>query len=283
MGRPRLPHRARVAVVASIVVIASALLAGSAVAAPSVVYRPPVDGPIIDHFRPPACSWCPGNRGIDYAVAPGTPVRASAPGVVTFAGAIGDQRFVTVLHADGLRTSYAYLATVAVHAGQAVGHDTVVGTSGATLHFGVRRGATYLDPELLFAGWRLVARLVPTNGAPPRAHRLRSIVAAHCGAVANAGGVARAKQVGAGEPPAKTRRRRDAASVRLRWLAGPPPAVHQSMSAPPPAVAPRGAGGSAAPNRRKETRTPWRPSSPCVSCSRRGCTSGTRPAGGTRR
>src|SRR5690349_13785767 len=43
---------------------------------PGPVYHPPVEAPIIDRFRPPACSWCPGNRGIDYAVAPGTPVRA---------------------------------------------------------------------------------------------------------------------------------------------------------------------------------------------------------------
>jgi len=138
---------------------------------PGPVYRPPVDGPIIDHFRPPACSWCPGNRGIDYAVAPGTPVHASAPGVVTFAGAIGHQRFVTVLHADGLRTSYAFLATIEVHAGQAVAQDDVVGTSGGAVHFGVRRGAVYLDPELLLAGGRPVARLVPTDGAPARAGR----------------------------------------------------------------------------------------------------------------
>lgn len=132
------------------------------------VYRPPVEGPIIDHFRPPACSWCPGNRGIDYAVPPGTLVRASAPGIVTFAGAIGAQRFVTVLHADGLRTSYAFLATVDVSAGQVVAQGDVVGTSGAAVHFGVRRGTVYLDPELLLAGWRPVPRLVPTDGTPPR-------------------------------------------------------------------------------------------------------------------
>src|SRR4051794_2376659 len=135
---------------------------------PGPVYRPPVEGPIIDPFRPPACAWCPGNRGIDYAVAPGTPVRASAAGTVTFAGAIGAERFVTVLHADGLRTTYAFLAAVAVHVGQAVTQGTVVGISGATLHFGVRRGMVYLDPELLLAGGRLVARLVPTSGARPR-------------------------------------------------------------------------------------------------------------------
>ena len=130
-------------------------------------YVPPVDAPIVDHFRPPACTWCPGNRGIDYATAPGTPVGASAAGVVTFAGQVGGQLFVVVAHADGLRTTYAYLATVSVQAGQRVAQGDVVGTAGATLHFGVRRGDVYLDPELLFAGGRAVARLVPLDGRQP--------------------------------------------------------------------------------------------------------------------
>ena len=177
MARPRTPRRRTVVLAVTLAaVVGLAPSSPAAMAAdvfsrppPGPVYRPPVDGPIIDHFRPPACSWCPGNRGIDYAVAPGTQVRASAPGVVTFAGAIGGQRFVTVLHADGLRTSYAFLATIEVHAGQAVAQGDVVGTSGAAVHFGVRRGTVYLDPELLLAGWRAVPRLVPTDGAPRRA------------------------------------------------------------------------------------------------------------------
>ena len=53
----------------------------------------------------------------------------------------------------------------------ATGVETVL-RSGATVHFGVRRGTVYLDPELLLAGWRPVPRLIPTDGAPPR--RLRA-------------------------------------------------------------------------------------------------------------
>jgi murein DD-endopeptidase MepM/ murein hydrolase activator NlpD len=137
-------------------------------AAPRVVYRPPVDGPIVDHFRPPACTWCPGNRGIDYAPPRGTPVHASAAGVVSFAGPVGSELFVVVTHSDGLRSTYAFLASVAVRVGQRVAAGEVVGTSGSELHFGVRRGTVYLDPELLFAGWVPRARLVPTDGGPPR-------------------------------------------------------------------------------------------------------------------
>jgi murein DD-endopeptidase MepM/ murein hydrolase activator NlpD len=170
------------ALVVAMVTIGSCLAVGpstaaSAATAPSAggrparaprPYLPPVDAPITDHFRPPLCRWCPGNRGIDYATAPGTPVRASAAGTVTFAGPIGADLYVTVQHADGLRTSYSYLATIAVRVGQVVGQGAVVGTAGPSLNFGVRRDDVYLDPELLLAGWRLVPRLVPTDGAAPR-------------------------------------------------------------------------------------------------------------------
>ena len=188
-----------------------------------MVYLPPVDAPIVDHFRPPPCSWCPGNRGIDYAVDPGTPVRASAAGVVTFAGAIGAERFVSVLHADGLRTTYAYLATVIVRAGQAVAQGAVVGLAGATVHFGVRRGSIYLDPELLLAGWRPVARLVPTDGAAPRRPRGRGL----------AGGLA-ALTVGYDVPLARHRRTTT-------------PRASPHLRSPP------GARGRRHQNRRKET------------------------------
>ncbi len=130
---------------------------------------PPVDAPIIDHFRPPACTWCPGNRGIDYATPPGAPVRASAGGVVTFSGSVAGDRFVVVAHADGLRTTYGYLASAVVAAGDRVVSRQLLGTAGGPLHFGVRRGDVYLDPELLFTAERLVARLVPLDGARPSA------------------------------------------------------------------------------------------------------------------
>jgi small subunit ribosomal protein S2 len=168
--------RAAVLAVATLVlsaagaVVPAAAPRAVAVARPRSAYEPPVDAPITDHFRPPPCPWCAGNRGVDYATAPGTPVRASAGGVVTFAGAIAADLYVTVAHPDGLRTSYAYLASITVRVGQAVAQGAVVGTAAASLHFGVRRGDVYLDPELLFAGWALLPRLVPTDGSAPRGH-----------------------------------------------------------------------------------------------------------------
>jgi murein DD-endopeptidase MepM/ murein hydrolase activator NlpD len=123
-------------------------------------FQPPVVAPIVDHFRPPACLWCAGNRGIDYAVDVGTPVHPAASGEVEFAGPVGFSLFVVVRHPDGLRTTYGFLSGVSVTTGQQVGLADVVGLSGADLHFGVRRGAVYLDPESLLAARRLRARLV---------------------------------------------------------------------------------------------------------------------------
>lgn len=132
-----------------------------------VIYRAPVDAPVIDGFRPPPRVGAPGNRGLEYATRPGTAVRAAAPGVVTFAGQVGRARHVTVLHPDGVRTSYSFLRTVAVRAGQQVERGDVVGTAGSSLHFGARIGVAYVDPAVLLhpAGR---ARLVPAarRGSP---------------------------------------------------------------------------------------------------------------------
>lgn len=134
----------------------------------SVEYDPPVDAPIIDGFRPPPQPWLPGNRGVEYATTPGTPVRAAGRGVVSFAGPVAGSLHVTVAHPDGVRTSYSYLASMAVVAGDLIERGAVVGTSGPRLHVGARRGDTYIDPESLWGQrgppW---VRLVPLDGGDP--------------------------------------------------------------------------------------------------------------------
>ncbi|HVN52346.1 MAG TPA: peptidoglycan DD-metalloendopeptidase family protein, partial [Acidimicrobiales bacterium] len=135
-------------------------------------YVPPVRPPaavVTDHFRPPPTPYAAGNRGLDYAVVPGTVVVASASGVVVFAGPVAGSLHVTIAHPDGLRTSYSFLARVLVTRGEPVRQGQAVGVAGAIFHFGVRDAAgTYLDPERLFAG-RIGAHLVPgpDDGANP--------------------------------------------------------------------------------------------------------------------
>ena len=115
---------------------------------------------MIDAFRPPAHVGAPGNRGLEYATRPGTAVRAAAGGVVTFAGKVGPGRHVTVAHADGVRTSYSFLRTVAVRATQQVAAGQILGVAGDSLHFGARIGEAYVDPAVLLGEAGRV-RLVP--------------------------------------------------------------------------------------------------------------------------
>jgi hypothetical protein len=118
----------------------------------SVSYLPPVDGPVVQSFDLPRERWQAGNRGIDYQPGAGTSVRAAADGEVVFAGQVGGALHVAVLHADGIRTSYSFLRSIAVRRGDRVRQGQAVGTSADRLHFGARVGDTYIDPSSLFAG-----------------------------------------------------------------------------------------------------------------------------------
>ena len=130
-------------------------------------YSPPVDGAIVDHFRPPSTPYGPGNRGVDFQTNPGDPVRAAADGEVVFAGRVGFSQHVVVLHPDGLRTSYSFLTEVDVQRGDRVHRGDVVGRSGNELHFGVRAGDKYLDPEPLLAGAPPDVHLIPVEDRKP--------------------------------------------------------------------------------------------------------------------
>ena len=101
-------------------------------------YRAPVPGPIVSAFSLPAERWMPGNRGVDYDPPSGTAVTAAADGEVVFAGSVGGTLHVTLRHADGLRTSYSFLAEVSVTTGGRVRQGDVVGVAGGPIHFGVR-------------------------------------------------------------------------------------------------------------------------------------------------
>ena len=137
----------------------------------------PVDGVVARSFDPPRTRFGAGHLGTDFAVAPGTPVRASGPGVVSFAGAVAGSLHVVIAHAGNLRTSYSFLATLRVRRGSVVDAGEVVGTTGgggvahdgSVLHMSLRTGDTYVDPMALFGPPDLTAvvHLAPTAD-PPR-------------------------------------------------------------------------------------------------------------------
>ena len=127
-----------------------------------LVFRPPVDAPVSDPFRPPSDPYGPGNRGIEYRTSPGEVVRAGAAGRVSFAGAVAGSLYVTVDHGDGVVSSYSYLARISVRVGSPVVQGEVVGITGERLfHFSVRVNGEYVDPAGFIGKPRVRVRLVP--------------------------------------------------------------------------------------------------------------------------
>ncbi|MFZ6004926.1 MAG: peptidoglycan DD-metalloendopeptidase family protein [Actinomycetota bacterium] len=147
-------------------ILSLSIHARPAAGAPPPAYLAPVDAPVVDPFRPPAGPYAAGNRGLEYGTAPGAAVRAAAGGVVTFAGTVAGTRHVTVLHPDGLRTSYSFLATVEVVVGQRLSQGERLGTTAGHLHLGARAGDAYLDPSALFGTAQVRVRLVPFDEPP---------------------------------------------------------------------------------------------------------------------
>src|SRR5881396_979160 len=75
------------------------------------------------------------HEGTDYAAGYGTPVRATADGVVMIAGRNGDYgNLVEIRHANGIRTRYGHLSRFVsgLHVGQRVGQQQIIGYVGAT-------------------------------------------------------------------------------------------------------------------------------------------------------
>jgi len=131
-----------------------------------VVHVPPVVAPVADPFRAPSHPFGAGNRGIEYDTTPGAPVTASADGRVVFAGPVAGGRHVTVLHADGVRTSYSFLDEIRVTVGQQVRQGDQIGVAGERLHFGARLGDAYFDPASLFGTTTVEVELLPFEVPP---------------------------------------------------------------------------------------------------------------------
>ena len=125
------------------------------------MFRPPVDAPVADPYRPPEDPYGPGNRGTEYDTVPGDVVRAAAAGTVSFAGPVAGSLHVSVDHGGGLVSSYSYLERISVRAGAAVDQGQVIGVAGETLHFGVRLDSSYVDPDSFIGVRRVRVRLVP--------------------------------------------------------------------------------------------------------------------------
>jgi murein DD-endopeptidase MepM/ murein hydrolase activator NlpD len=107
---------------------------------------------------------------VDLGSQPNAEVLAAGDGVVVFAGLLAGRGVVSVAHAGDIRTTYEPLTAV-VSAGQRVTRGTVIGLlmpghhgcpALACLHWGARRGPTYVDPLGLLSTGRV--RLLPWEG-----------------------------------------------------------------------------------------------------------------------
>jgi murein DD-endopeptidase MepM/ murein hydrolase activator NlpD len=141
-------------------------MAGPVASTSSPCWAPPVDAPVTDPFRAPECTWCPGNRGIEYGPSSGQPVTSVAAGTVEFAAVVVGTRYVVVVHDDGLRATYGRLRTIDVVKGSTIEAGRRVGTTGTDFYFGLRRGDAPVDPTPYLGVRRRPARLVPTDGTP---------------------------------------------------------------------------------------------------------------------
>ena len=130
---------------------------------------------VIEGFDPPAQRWHAGHRGVDLAAHRGAAVLAAAGGRVTYAGRLAGRGVVVVDHGS-VRTTYEPVDALAavgdqVKAGAVIGRIGSGGhCSGRCLHWGLKRGDTYLNP-LLMIGGESVLRLLPADQTPTAVRR----------------------------------------------------------------------------------------------------------------
>ncbi|HVM11405.1 MAG TPA: M23 family metallopeptidase [Actinomycetota bacterium] len=159
----------------------SAARAAVEVPAPGT-YAWPVEGAVLRPFELPSSTYGPGHRGIDIGTPAGTRVLAAERGLVAFAGVVAGERYVSVDHPDGVRTTYSWLASIAVRRGDRIERGAILGTTSRGhpgsetphLHLGARFRGVYVDPLLLLeprgvAGLIHLAPLDPGSPlGPPR-------------------------------------------------------------------------------------------------------------------
>jgi murein DD-endopeptidase MepM/ murein hydrolase activator NlpD len=170
-----LPHRIRghgrrPLVVAAVVLVALVSLArppgavGAPVAPVPVGVWPLVPTPeVVRAFDPPDSTWGAGHRGVDLAGSVGQVVRTALAGRVRFAARLAGRGVVVVDHGATRTTYEPVTASVRVGdvlaRGQPIGFLDLAGSHcfpRACLHWGWKRGATYLDPLRLVGGGPIV-------------------------------------------------------------------------------------------------------------------------------
>lgn len=134
----------------------------------------PVAGRLLSHYgrrSDPFRGEAAFHSGVDISAVTGTPVRATADGIVIMAQYFGGYgKLVVVDHGNGVQTYYAHLARFDVIPGQEVRMGQVIAASGATgrvtsphLHYEVRVGGSPVNPYGYLARSPIVPAAASTN------------------------------------------------------------------------------------------------------------------------
>lgn len=114
-------------------------------------------GRISSGFGPrtsPAAGASSNHKGLDLAIASGTPILAAGSGrVVTATYSSSAGNYVMISHGDRLYTVYMHCSRLAVKVGDSVSKGQVIAyvgstgiSTGAHLHFGVSKNGNYVNP-----------------------------------------------------------------------------------------------------------------------------------------
>ncbi len=112
----------------------------------------PVEGIITSRFGTRSRGL---HTGLDIATSTGTPIKATADGVVTYAGYKGSYgNLVVISHGNGVETYYAHCSRIYASPGDTVSQGTVIAAVGSTgnstgphLHLEIRVGGYAKNPQ----------------------------------------------------------------------------------------------------------------------------------------
>jgi murein DD-endopeptidase MepM/ murein hydrolase activator NlpD len=139
---------------------------------PNAAMLMPVNGHLTSSFGQrfhPILGYSRMHSGVDFGAAWGSPIVATAPGMVTFAGYHGGHgNFVRLAHGGGLGTGYGHMSRIAVTPGEQVRAGQIIGYVGSTglstgphLHYEMYRDGRPVNP--LGTAFAAVTRTVDTR------------------------------------------------------------------------------------------------------------------------
>lgn len=119
------------------------------------LYVKPVSGTITSRFGERSSIRSSAHTGLDIATKTGTPIKAVAEGIVTFAGTSGSYgKVIKISHGNGVETWYAHCSKLYVKKGEQVSAGDIIAAVGSTgnstgphLHLEIRINGTAVNPQ----------------------------------------------------------------------------------------------------------------------------------------